>query len=424
MKNYILYTRHLLFSLFLFLIPFSADAHAPDQSYIFLRVYENAMNVRIEMEVDDINKAIGLNLSKELTEEGFTPYLSQLKAYMMERTSFAANGNEYELEYTGLEIIVLELGTFILLDFDLKDSEVIPDALTVSYSGIFDKIPNHQGMLVMEYNWKAGVFNNEALVSLIFTPSSTTQELDLTDASVMKGFLTMIWMGVWHIFIGLDHILFLLALVLPAVVYRIREDSEEETYYNKVSLPGFGILDRWNPVKKFRPAIIFVLTIVTYFTISHCITLSLAALEIVILPSRLVESIIAFSIALAALHIIRPIFKKDWMIAFGFGLFHGFGFASVLGDIGLSGEYLTLSLLGFNLGVELGQIAIICVIFPILYYWRKSKNFSKVLTYGAVLLIAISLYWMVERIFDIDLTLDNYIGAGIDKVLSLVGLGA
>lgn len=424
MENHLNYTRLFLVSFFIFLFTLTSNAHAPDQSYIFLRVYDDAMAVRIEMEVDDINAVLGLNLKKGITEEELEPFRSQIEVYMRERASFSTDEKVYGMKYTGLEIIVLDLGTFILLDFDLEGSEVVPDKMNVSYSGIFDKVPNHQGMLVIEYNWKAGVFNNEALVSLIFTPSSIQQELDLTGSSVMKGFFTMIWMGVWHIFIGLDHILFLLALVLPAVVYRLKEDEKEASYYNPVQLPGFGVIkNQWNPVNKFRPAIIFVLTIVTFFTISHCITLSLAALQIVELPSRFVESIIAFSIALAALHIFRPLFKKDWYIAFGFGLFHGFGFASVLGDIGLKGEYLTLSLLGFNLGVELGQVAIICVVFPILYYMRKSRNFSKVLVYGAVLLITISLYWMVERVFDIDLLLDNYISIAISKALALVGLG-
>ena len=94
------------------------------------------------------------------------------------------------------------------------------------------------------------------------------------------------------------------------------------------------------------------------------------------LPSRLSESVIAISIALAAYHNIQPIFKgKEWTIAFIFGFFHGFGFASVLAELG-SGEYLGLTLFGFNLGVEIGQIAVIIVIFPILYAIRKSRPYN------------------------------------------------
>ena len=162
----------------------------------------------------------------------------------------------------------------------------------------------------------------------------------------------------------------------------------------------------WLPVLRFGPAFWYILTIVTFFTIAHSVTLALAALDVINLSSRVVESIIAISIALAAVHNITPIFKgREWLIALIFGLFHGFGFASVLGEKGLSGDYMVLSLLGFNLGVELGQVAIICLAFPVLFLLRKSIAYPKIVTYGSVLLILISLYWFIERAFEVDLPL-------------------
>ena len=86
----------------------------------------------------------------------------------------------------------------------------------------------------------------------------------------------------------------------------------------------------------------------------------MAALGIARLPSRLVEAIIAASIAVAALYNLYPRVRvREWMIAFGFGLFHGFGFANVLNEMGLERRFMVLSLLGFNLGVELGQLAVL-----------------------------------------------------------------
>lgn len=393
--------------------------HAPDQSMIFLRIYENGMGGRFEMEVKDINITLGTNLDAGISEDDIAPHLTQLKNYFIENSKFESSLGNHEVVFNDeLEILLLDLGTFVIMDFDLTNGNPVPDALDITYTGVFDKVSNHQGVVVVEYNWKAGIFNNEALISLIFTPSSTTQTLDLTDASVMKGFLTMIWMGIWHIFIGLDHILFILALVLPAVVVLLKKGDSK--VFLPARVPGLGSVNNWKPVDKFKPAIIYVITIITFFTISHCITLSLAALDIFNLPSRLVETLIALSIALAAWHNIKPIFKKDWVIAFGFGLFHGFGFASVLGDIGLSGEYMVLSLLGFNLGVELGQVAIICVVFPILFLLRNTKYYARILVYGSLLLIVISLYWFVERAFDIDMPIDNVIGEFIDKVFRTI----
>ena len=134
----------------------------------------------------------------------------------------------------------------------------------------------------------------------------------------------------------------------------------------------------WIPVERLKPALKNVVKIVTFFTIAHSITLCLAAFEIISLPPRLIESIIAISIALAAIHNIYPRFSgKEWLIAFVFGLFHGFGFASVLAEKGLAGNYMALSIFGFNLGVEIGQLAIILLVFPILYLLRKTFIVSK-----------------------------------------------
>ncbi|MEM9547607.1 MAG: HupE/UreJ family protein [Bacteroidota bacterium] len=412
MKNY------LLIFTFLFTILFSQSAlgHAPDQSIIFISVYENGMGGRYEMEVKDINATLGTKLPKGFTVEEITPHLDKIKNYFLANSKFESSQGVHQVVFNDeLEILELELGTFVLLDFTLSNASPVPDMLDITYTGVFDKQPNHQGVVVVEYNWKAGIFNNESLISLIFTASNTKETLDLTDASVMKGFLTMIWMGIWHIFIGLDHILFILALVLPAVVVLLKQG--ESTNYLPATVPGLGKVNSWGPVEKFKPAIIYVITIITFFTVSHCITLSLAALDIFNLPSRFVETLIALSIALAAWHNIRPIFKKDWLIAFGFGLFHGFGFASVLGDIGLTGEYMVLSLLGFNLGVELGQLAIICVIFPILFFLRNTKYYARILVYGSLFLIVVSMYWFVERAFDIDMPVDDYISDLIGTVI-------
>ncbi len=401
-------------------IPKWSNGHAPDQSYIFLKVFENSISGLVELEVDDVNNALGLELKKGITPEELEPYADQIKGYILERLAFSTGGKDISISFTEIGSLELELGTYCQFRFDLEGLSTVPDDIDVKYNAVFDNDPKHQGMLVIEYNWKAGIMNNEALVSLVFSSSNTKQNLDLTDGSLLKGFLTMIWLGIWHIFIGTDHILFLLALLLPAVVYRFQNDDNVERHYESVTLPGFGTFNNWNPVGKFKPAVLYVLVIVSFFTISHCITLTLAAFEIVVLPSRLVESIIAISIALAAIHNIRPLFKRDWLIAFGFGFFHGFGFASVLGDIGLKGEYMALSLLGFNIGVELGQIVIICIFFPILYLLKDSKNYSKILVYGSVLLILISLYWFVERAFDYDMPIDDFISDFIDRVIKKI----
>ncbi|MEY3251178.1 MAG: hypothetical protein RL227_151, partial [Pseudomonadota bacterium] len=186
-----------------------------------------------------------------------------------------------------------------------------------------------------------------------------------------------------HIWIGFDHVLFLLALLLPAV--------------------GRWHQRRWQPVPRLRDAVVDVLGVVTAFTVAHSITLSLAALGLVSLPSRLVESVIAASVVLAALNNLRqprvpPRARVRIGIAFGFGLLHGFGFASVLADLGLPSGALVLALLGFNVGVELGQIAIVAVFLPLAYALRQTGFYrTGVLRIGSLLIAALAGLWLVER---------------------------
>jgi hypothetical protein len=419
------YTYFSLFWLWLIIFPTASHAHAPDQSYIFLRVYDESIGGRFEITTDDLNTALDLGLDENVTLEELAPHLPAIQAYLIEKAAFSSSLEAYTIQFTEPDLLVLEnLGTFVLLNFNLSGVSQVPEALNVEYNVLLNEDLKHQGLLVVEYNWKAGIIDNEAMVSLIFTRNDTRQQLSLTDASIMQGFIAMIKMGMWHIWIGLDHILFLLALVLPAVVRREPENQviEIDGVAGGSATGALAVAESsWTPVARFKPAFIYVVKIITFFTIAHSITLSLAALEVIVLPSRFVESIIALSIGLAAYHNIRPLLKNEvWIIAFGFGLFHGFGFASVLGEKGLGGDYMTLSLLGFNLGVEIGQILIICLIFPVLFFIRKSDYYPKILVYGSILLIAIALYWFFERSLDVDFLLDNYIGAWVDKFFRFI----
>jgi hypothetical protein len=209
--------------------------------------------------------------------------------------------------------------------------------------------------------------------------------LDSSGWSAWATLYSLIREGVWHIWNGYDHILFLLTLLLPAVLFLKNR--------------------RWQPVGKLSEAIIDTLKIVTAFTLAHSITLSLATLQILTLPSRFVESLIAFSVIVAAINNLVPIFRGSrWVVAFGFGLIHGFGFATVLQDLGLSTNQLALSLLGFNLGVELGQLVIVLVYLPFAYLFRGSYFYRwGLLRAGSVMAATVASFWLFERLFNYQL---------------------
>jgi len=406
-------------------IPFQMNAHKPDQTYLYLRVYEERIEGTVEITVGDLNDALGLELDTEAykplndDDEGKFPlpesiaeYLPEIQAYVLERVALSSpQFGEHPMRLTDPTILKLEMGTYVQTNFELDNVKEIPDALDIRYEILFDKDPIQTGQMVVGHNWKAGVFNNESMVSLIFSRKDTQQQLDLTDGSMWKGFIALIKLGMWHIYIGLDHILFIFALVLPAVVRR--RDTPGE----------LASTATWQPVDSFKDAFLYILKIVTLFTIAHSITLSLASLGFITVSSRVVESIIAFSIALAAFHNIRPLIKRgESFIAFAFGLFHGLGFASVLGEKGLGGEYMLPSLLGFNIGVEIGQVLIICAMFPVLFLLRKTSFYPKIIFYGSILLIVIAFYWVFERLFEIDLPVDDFLYKYWRKVMLKLGI--
>jgi HupE / UreJ protein. len=195
----------------------------------------------------------------------------------------------------------------------------------------------------------------------VFTPSRTVFRYD------GRGILPQAWsfllLGIEHIFTGYDHLAFVLAMILV----------------------GRSLKD--------------VAKIVTGFTVAHSLTLILAALGIVSMPDKVVESVIALSIAVvAAENLFLKQHDKRWIFAFAFGLVHGFGFSGVLRELGLPTEGLVSSLLSFNLGVEVGQLAVVAVTFPLVIALRRTSWHVPVVRGASVAVLVMGLVWFGERV--------------------------
>ncbi len=366
----------------------SAIAHQLNQSYLYLQIGEADISARIELPVPDLNETLelGFDPEKRVREEDLTPYLDEITAYVDAYTKIDCGPQECKLAFVDSGYLSNYQSQYLLLNYDLEGLESVPEQLEVSFDVMLAEQPENTNMLLIEENWKTGTFGNESNALLVFDSPGQVQSLDLTSGSLLQGFWGVVKLGVKHILEGIDHVLFLIALLLPSVLRR-KEGS------------------RWFPVDKFSTSFIYILKIATAFTVAHSITLCLATLNVVQVPSRFVESVIAISIGLAALEIFYPVFKgRAWLIIFLFGLFHGFGFADVLIDLGVTSQYTALSLFGFNLGVELGQLAIIAVVFPVLYFLRNLRLYNPyLLKTGGVALGAMSLYWFIERAFNVNL---------------------
>jgi hypothetical protein len=365
----------------------TAAAHKPSDSYLTLSAADGKLAGHWDIALRDLDFAIGLDADGDgnITWGEVRARHGDIAAYAAARLAVSADGQRCRLEIGAQSVDEHTDGAYTVLPLRLACAAA-PKSLTLEYTLFADLDPQHRGLL----NLSAGGATRTAVLG----PQAPRQTFDLAvQASGLTQLLDYLREGVWHIWVGFDHILFLLSLLLPAVGFWARP------------APGRPGRERWQPVASFPPAFWDVLRIVTAFTVAHSITLSLAALGWVALPSRLVESAIAASVVLAALNNVWPVFHRGrWMVAFAFGLVHGFGFASVLADLGLPQGALALALLGFNLGVEAGQLAIVAAFLPTAYLLRRSSFYRQVVLLGGSLAIAVlASVWMAERALDIKL---------------------
>ncbi|HEY3180534.1 MAG TPA: HupE/UreJ family protein [Casimicrobiaceae bacterium] len=370
--------KRLLAALVLSLLCAPALAHKPSDAYLTLERDGAALSARFDFALRDLDNALTLDANGDgaLTWGEVRAKHDAIAAYVAERVIVASAGERCLLAVTGQALDTHTDGTYAVLNLAGRCPQPGP-TLTIDYRVFTDVDPQHRGLLNFVENGQSR--------SVVFSAERQQWMVGGDAAGPLRQFVTYVHEGVWHIWLGFDHILFLVSLLLPAVLV-LREGA-------------------WKPAGSFRAAFIDVAKVVTAFTLAHSITLSLAALGIVVLPSRWVESAIALSVVLAALNNLVPIVASGrWIAAFAFGLLHGFGFASALADLGLPSGSLALSLAGFNIGVELGQLVIVAAFLPLAYALRGTWTYRRViLRGGSVAIAAIAAVWLVERAFDIRL---------------------
>ena len=377
MKNIRLIFGTLLLTLLL--PPSPALAHKPSDSYLSLKVEARQVTGQWDIALRDLEYAIGLDAdgNGEITWGELRAKHADIASYALARLKVQTGTEDCPLRATTQLVDDHSDGAYAVLRFE-GECVRAADALDIRYSLFFDFDTQHKGLLKLD--------SASGTLTGVFSADRGEQKFELRTRTLLEQFIDFGREGVWHIWIGIDHILFLLSLLLPAVLVASRHGQ-------------------WQASPRFTPVFWDVLKVVTSFTVAHSITLSLAALEVISLPSRLVESTIALSVVLAALNNVRPVIaEKRWMMAFLFGLVHGFGFASVLADLGLPRDALLLALVGFNLGVEAGQLAIVAAFLPLAYALRSTNFYRRgIMTGGSLLIALIALVWMLERVFGLSI---------------------
>ncbi len=373
--------KRLLLVVIALLLQTAAWAHKPSDSYLTLRATTGSSDVAVRWDIAlrDIDYVLSLDRdgNGEITWGEVRSRSDDITRLATSRLQLSSG--DKDCSWATAAPLMLDKhsdGAYAVLSLSAQCAS-LAGALKAKYSLLFDVDPTHRGLV----QWIAPGNTDTQAQALVFGNESGEQQLALQAPGPWETLRQYIIDGVWHIWIGYDHILFLLALLLPSVLLRRQ--------------------GQWAPAPRVGGAVKEVLKVVTAFTLAHSITLSLAVLGVISLPSRIVESAIAASVIFAALSNLRGAVElKRWIMAFVFGLIHGFGFASVLVDLGLPTNALVLALVGFNVGVELGQLAIVALFLP-LAFWLRGTAFYRVgvLKGGSLIVALLATWWLVQRAF-------------------------
>ena len=351
-----------------------AAAHKASDAYLQLTATDAGTSVRLDVALRDLDLALDLDADGDgqLTWGEIKTAWPRAEAYALERVGVAG----CPLQATGQALERRGDGAYAVLN--MASPCVLQAEPTIRYGVLREIDATHRGIA------RIALRDAPAIVRVL-DPAQAVPAGDAAAPEATPVVGSFVAEGIHHILIGYDHVLFLLCLMLPAVMRRTPNG--------------------WQAVPRLRDAVLPLVGVVTAFTLAHSVTLALASLQWVSIPSSVIEPAIAVTIVLAALDNFVPIFRgRRALVTFFFGLIHGFGFASVLGELNLGAAQFAWALLQFNLGLELGQLAIVALATGMLFTLRHQRAYPAwVIRGGSAAAIVVAMLWFVERTADVSL---------------------
>lgn len=384
--------RWLIFLMILALIVFAPPilhAHQQPTTIVLLDVGPDKVAMELQIPLTELELAFGHGVAQNtdaLVERLSPPLTDYLLAHVRPMT---ADNRPWSVAVSSMKVDAAEQtqsGPYQEIKIRL---DLVPPVnantrnFVLNYDLIMHQVVTHRALVGIRNDWEAGKTGDQPFtVGVIAVDTATAQifplEINLKQGGRWEGFKGMVALGVQHIKEGTDHLLFLLVLLLPATLL---VDGK-----------------RWGDFGGTKYSVQRLLKIVTAFTVGHSATLLIGALGWLRLPQSLVEVLIAVSILISAIHAIRPIFPgRESYVAAGFGLIHGLAFATVLSELDLGAGEMALSILGFNVGIELMQLFVIALVVPWLILLSQTAFYQSVRIGGAVLAAIVALVWIVER---------------------------
>lgn len=350
-----------------------ASAHQTSTGYLNLDTKDMQINKgQIQLRWSDLETslALGDNTVKQLLLAEIQSQQTAVVSYLKKHMHFMVEQSPCIITFTTpLQVSEHFDEHYMVANFNWS-CPIESEQLTINYSAIFQQDNAHSLLINVE--------DNNSSVSGVIKKEDESFVVDFTQASQWETFTLYVYQGVLHIFMGIDHILFLIALLLTCAL------SREEQHWKQAT----------NNKSVYKNAA----WIVTAFTLAHSLTLTATAMELIVPNSRWVELGIAISVLLTALNNIWPVIIRLGWITFAFGLLHGMGFAGVLGELGLARDQKLLSILSFNLGVEVGQLMILIIVLPLLILASKRNWYQQYgVKIGSAMIALIALSWSVQR---------------------------
>ena len=358
-----------------------AFAHKASTSYLHVRAEAQRLDIRWDIAIRDLDTAIGLDADNDgaVTWGELKAAKSRLFDYAASHLRIGSANADCPLLPQDLKVVSHSDGAYAVLLFR-ADCAGPTRELALDYSLLFEVDALHRGLIVVEFADQGRLLSTQ---SGIFAPNAHVLKFSAEQSSVARLFGQYFKAGMFHVWSGLDHMLFLAGLFLPAVLRRSK--------------------GRWLAVANLRTAVRDTAIIVTAFTIAHACTLSLAATGAFTLPSRWVESAVALTVLFAGLNNLVPmVYRELFWLSAGFGLIHGAAVASALIDLGLPARGRVWSLLAFNLGVETAQLALLAAVIIPAFLMRNTRFYRYwILIPGSTIVAAVGLCWFIERAFGV-----------------------
>ena len=352
------------------LLPTAADAHSLDSSTIAVRIDgDGSAGATVSLALETLDQALGTSYADDAD---VSAYAADVIAYLDQHlTVTGSDGTVWGETWSDARTESVEGIQSFSVDVALDPGTSETDRFTLAYDAVIEAVADHQAVVVLTDS--AGDISTAGVID------ASHRVLSITDGARAATAVDMVGFGIHHVLDGADHLLFLTTLLLPA--------------------PLAVAAGRWRrgggPVTTLRR----VVHVVTAFTVGHSVTLIASALGWVSVPRRPVEVLIAASIGVSAIHAIRPLARRgEVIIAGGFGLVHGLAFAGILADLGLSGTTSVLTLLAFNVGIELAQLATIALVFPSLYVASRTRWYPAIRVAGASAALVAATGWALERL--------------------------